>query len=116
MLKSMKHILEAILVKVFDGAWKVLILYTKCYVLLSFASNKPTNGAFNLHITLHLRLFKTCFSGGLVSIVYFPVARASTIPEVKSATPVANTSPTNDNLQNAVPEATNVPRLKLMLQ
>ena len=115
MLKAMKHIIEAILVKVFDGAWKILI-YTNCYVLFSFATNKSTNGAFNLHITLHLRLFKTCFSEGLVSIVYLPVARAGTIPEVKSATPVANTSTTNASLQNAVPEATNVPRLKLMLQ
>ena len=110
----MKHIIEAILAKVLDGAWK--ILYTKCYVLLSFATNKSTNGAFTVHITLHLRLFKTCFCGGLASIVYFPVARAGTIPEVKSATPVASTSTTNASLQNAVPEATNVPRLKLMLQ
>ena len=116
-LKSMKHVIEAILVKVLDGAWKILILYTKCYVLLWFAASKCTNGVVKLHITLYLRLFnKTCFSAGLLSIVYLPVARAGTIPEDKKATPVANTSTTNASLQNAVPVATNVPRLKLMLQ
>ena len=51
-----------------------------------------------------------------MSIVSLPVARASTIHEVKSATPVANTSTTTTSLQNAVPAATNVPCLKLMLQ
>ena len=48
--------------------------------------------------------------------VMFCFLLPGTIPEVKSATPVANTSTTNASLQNAVPEATNVPRLKLMLQ